>query len=73
MDSRDTLTQAEALAFGVIFLAGEDGADLAGETRPERSQVHSTTARRLAKAGIVAIDAGARARLTDKGRQLAGS
>lgn len=48
----------------VIRSAGPDGAALAGATRPALGQVSSTIARRLARAGLVTIDAGAHAHLT---------
>lgn len=73
MDHRGTLTRAELDVLRVVAAAEPDGAALAAETRPDLLQVESTTARRLAGAGMVTIaGATATAHLTDKAAKLMG-
>lgn len=65
-----TFTADEALVIAVIRLASPAGALLAGATRPALGQVSSRVAKGLARAGVVAIDVGGTATLTEEGRRL---
>lgn len=71
MRHRDgTMTIAEVNALQVVDAAEPDGAMLAKETSIERLQVASPVAKRLARAGVLQIDAGASAHLTELGKEL---
>lgn len=65
--SDGSITPLELFAIETIWLGGS--ADLSNATRPELGQVDSRTAKRLQKAGLVEIDAGACARLTEAGER----
>lgn len=72
-DGRHSVTAAERDVLAVVWQAGPAGADLAAATRPTLGQVHSSAARRLERAGLLSIDAGARATLTDLGVEVTGA
>lgn len=66
MRTRDgTVTAREKLVLDVVWLGGY--ADLSDRTSPEYGLVESRIARRLERAGLLAVDAGARATLTERG------
>lgn len=64
---RITVDRAEREALGIVQLYGH--ADLAGHNRRDHAQIAAKVGRRLQRAGLLEIDAGARATLTDAGRQ----
>jgi hypothetical protein len=68
MRKRDaTITRAELEVLELVWLGGAAGADLSDATRPAYGQVESRTAKRLVKAGLLTVDAGAAAHLTEAG------